>query len=150
MEVKVDFSTVAQCHSSDLWEIFQDVQCWRRLSSVFGDAGWVHGKPWERGSRFCVELNYPKRIDLEVVVLKCHAPDETVLLCHGSGFAVELWLYFTPQGDAEQTLLRAEAAVVGGSELTREQVAGPVRQLFESSFDGLKMEAEKHCSLVAL
>ncbi|MBI2682604.1 MAG: hypothetical protein HYX26_05210 [Acidobacteriales bacterium] len=150
MEVKVEYSTVALCHVSDLWEVFQDIQNWRRLSSVFGDAGWVHGKPWERGSRFCVELNYPKHIDLEVVVLKCHAPHEVVLLCHGSGFASEQWLFFTPRDVEDETQIRTESAVVGGTDYLREQVAGPVRQLLESWFDGLKMEAEKHCSLVAL
>jgi hypothetical protein len=150
MEVKVELSTVAQCHPTDLWEIFQDVHAWRRLSSVFGDAAWVHGKPWERGSRFHIELHYPRRLDLEVVVLKCHAPHEVVLLSHGSGFAVEQWMSISPCGDGEQSLLRLDAAVVGGHELSREQVAAPLHQLFASWFEGWTAEAEKHCSLVAL
>jgi hypothetical protein len=149
MEVKCQYETIANCHPSDIWEIFNRIEEWRRLTGVFGDAGWVHGEPWKQGSRFFMELNFPRRMDLEAVVLKVNAPHEVVILSHGSGLASEQWIRFEPNRH-DQTMITADQALVGADLADESAIQNTMRNFFASCFDGLKAAAEKHCTLVAL
>jgi hypothetical protein len=149
MEVKCEYETIANCHPSDIWEIFKQIENWRSLTAVFGDAGWVHGDPWKQGSRFFMELNFPRRMDLEAVVLKCNAPHEVVILSHGNGLAVEQWIRFEPNRH-DQTIITADQAIVGADLNDEVAIQATMHNFFASCFDGLKASAEKHCTLVAL
>jgi hypothetical protein len=149
MEVRFEKKINANCHPEDIWHIFSQLEDWHDWSGVFGHTGWVHGQPWQAGSRFVAELLVPRRVDLEVLVLKCAAPNELVLLCHGAGLAVEQWLHFRPE-DWDQTTISMEAALVGTSKLPEDELRIGLLQMYEQWFDGLSMEAEKHCNLVAL
>src|SRR5262249_3382001 len=113
MEVKLSYRTKAKCHAHDLWQAFRKLEEWRYQSDVFGDAGWVHGEPWAAGSRFFLELNFPKRIDLEVTVAKFEPRHgEIVLLSHGSGLAGQQWIRFRPLTENE-TMIETDEALVG-------------------------------------
>ena len=149
MEVRFGQKMTTKCHQKDLWHIFSRLQDWQDWSGVFGQTAWTFGEPWKAGSRFFGELRFPRRVDVEVVVLKCHAPGEMVLLSHGAGFALELWLQFRPE-DWDSTVISMDAALVGSSSKSIEEIKASLLQMFERFFDGLSMEAEKHCSLVAL
>jgi hypothetical protein len=149
MEVKCQYETVANCHPSDIWETFNNIENWHNLSPVFGEAAWVHGEPWKQGSRFFIELNFPRRMDLEAVVLKCNAPNEVVILSHGSGLAAEQWLRFESDRN-DETLITADQAIVGADLTDEAAIQNTMRNFFASCFDGLKAAAEKHCTLVAL
>jgi hypothetical protein len=149
MEVKCQYETVARCHPSDVWEIFQNIENWRGLTAVFGDAGWVHGEPWKQSSRFFMELNFPRRMDLEAVVLKCNAPHEVVILSHGSGLAAEQWIRFEPRSNGD-TVITIDQAIVGAELSDEDGIQNAMSNFFKSCFDGLKFAAEKHCALVAL
>ena len=146
MEVKFSYRTKVNCHPQDLWEAFRNIEDWRYQSDVFGDAGWVHGRPWTAGSRCFVEVTHPERVDLEVVVLKCEAPaGEIVLLSHGGGMAGEQWIRFTPVSESE-TLIEIEHAIVGPNVQDRKSaVEAIMRASYERWFDGLKAQAEKRC-----
>ncbi|HUS18567.1 MAG TPA: hypothetical protein VMZ25_02870 [Terriglobales bacterium] len=149
MEVRVEHKSMAVCHPEDLWQIFRTVDDWRNWTGIFGQSGWVHGAPWQPGSRFFIEVIAPRRVDLEVVVLRCSAPREVVLLCHGEGLAAELWIHFTPD-DWDRSNVSIEAAVVGTSKLPAEGLKTLISQIFQGWFDGLSVEAEKHCTTIAL
>jgi len=146
MEVKLSYKTKANCHAHDLWRAFRRIEDWRYHSEVFGDAGWVHGEPWAAGSRFFLELNFPKRVDLEVTVAKFEPQQgEIVMLSHGGGVAGQQWLRFRPINE-HQTMIETDEAVVGAEIIDkREDVERRMYQFFERWFEGLKLEAEKHC-----
>jgi hypothetical protein len=147
--MEFQFQTIARCHTSDVWDIFQNIEDWRQHTPAFGHAGWVHGEPWKAGSRFFLELKFPQRIDLEVVVLKNKVPHEIVILSHGGGVATEQWIQITAEGPAE-TLIRAHAALVGGEAYQEESIRQSLATFYKSWLDGLKTAAERHCSMVAL
>jgi hypothetical protein len=149
MEVKCQYETIAKCHPSDVWETFKNIEQWRNHSPVFGDAGWVHGEPWKQGSRFFIELMFPQRIDVEAVVLKCNAPHEMVIICHGAGFAGEQWIRFDAYG-SHQTTISTDEAIVGAALNDEAEIQRVMCGFFTSWFDGLKDAAEKHCETVAL
>lgn len=149
MEVRLEHTTMAMCHPEDLWEIFRQVEDWHNWTNTFGQSGWVHGAPWQPGSRFFIEVIAPRRIDLEVVVLRCSAPHEVVLLCHGEGLAGELWIHFMGE-DWDCSNVSIEAAVVGTSKLPVPELKSIISSIFHSWFEGLGLEAEKHCATVAL
>src|SRR3954469_12023237 len=104
MEVRIAYKLSSTCHPRDLWQVFQTIEDWKKWAGdLFGEAGWVHGEPWEQGSRFCIELLYPQRFDLEVLVLKSNAPFEVALLSHGAGLAAEQWIHFSEKKRAALT-----------------------------------------------
>jgi hypothetical protein len=149
MEVRLEHKTMALCHPEDLWEIFRQVEDWRNWTETFGQSGWVHGAPWQPGSRFFIEVLAPRRVDLEVVVLRCSAPHEVVLLCHGEGLAGELWIHFMGE-DWDRSNVSIEAAIVGTSKLSLADLKAVISQIFHGWFEGLSIEAAKHCTTVAL
>ena len=149
MEVRLEHKTMALCHPEDLWEIFRQIEDWRNWTRTFGQSGWVHGAPWQPGSRFFLEVVAPRRIDLEVVVLRCSAPHEVVLLCHGEGLAGELWIHFIRE-EWDRSNVSVEAAIVGTSKLSVPDLKAVIGQIFHGWFEGLSVEAAKHCTTVAL
>ena len=149
MEVRLEYKLMAMCHPEDLWEIFRKIEDWRTFTDTFGQAGWVHGAPWQPGSRYFIEVLEPRRIDLEVVVLRCSPPHEVVFLCHGEGLAGELWIHFMGE-DWDRSNVSIEAAIVGTSRLPVPELKHIINQIFRGWFDGLSIEAEKHCATIAL
>jgi len=149
MEVRIEHKTMAKCHPEGLWEIFRQVEDWRNWTNSFGQSGWVHGAPWQPGSRFFIEVITPRRIDLEVVILRCSAPHEVVLLCHGEGLAAELWIHFTSE-DWDRSSLSIEAAIVGTTKLSMAELKDVVGHIFDDWFEALRLEVEKYCLEVSL
>ncbi|HUQ49095.1 MAG TPA: hypothetical protein VM056_00115 [Terriglobales bacterium] len=149
MEVHLETKMMATCHPEDLWQVFRRLQDWHTWNENFGSAGWVYGEPWQRGSRFFIELLKPYRIDLEVVVLRCSHPDEVVLICHGGGLAAELWIHFTSD-DWSRSQLTLEAAIVGISKLSNSDLKIAAQTIIDRWFEALGAESAKHCELIAL
>lgn len=149
MEVKVDYAITAHCHPSDVWEQFCRIEEWKNHTEIFGEAGWVHGKPWAHHSRFFVEMIKPEREDFEVVVLRSAKAHEIVLLSHGGGLAGEQWITITPVG-ADRTLIQTSIAVVGVSEELAPKLRSRLNTIFHFWFGGLAAEAERYCSAIAV
>lgn len=149
MEVRIEHKTTAMCRPEGIWEIFRNIEEWRNWTNTFGQSGWVHGAPWQPGSRFFIEVVAPRRIDLEVVVLRCSAPHEVVLLCHGEGLAAELWLHFASE-DWDRSELSIEAAIVGTTKLSKAELNHIVSHIFDGWFENLRLEVEKYCLAVSL
>ena len=149
MEWSLKYQTLAKCHPEDLWHIFSELERWQEWSDVFGCAGWIHGEPWKPGSRFFVELLYPKRLDLEVMVVKCDPPYEVVLLPHGQGYAAQQWIHFArdPYGDA---MVRSEEHFVGSERFKDPLVQQQLYQMFDRWFKPLARQAEVHCKAFAI
>src|SRR5579859_1394508 len=98
MQFQLKHEVQAKCHPEDVWHVFSQIEDWHKLTDVFGNAGWVEGTPWNAGSRFFLELLYPVKVDLEVLVVKCDAPSEVVFLPHGGGYASQQWIRIRPDG----------------------------------------------------
>ena len=44
----------------EVFAIYTDIERWQNRS-LFGEIRWVHGKPWEEGSRLRIETRVPVR-----------------------------------------------------------------------------------------
>lgn len=149
MEVKLDFALTAQCHPKDVWEKFCKIEEWQNHTEIFGQAGWVYGKPWSNHSRFFIEMIKPEREDFEVVVLRSSNLNELMLLSHGGGLAGEQWISVTP-GESGETIIRTSIAVVGATEEEAPKLKSRLETIMKFWFGGLAAEAERHCEFVAL
>jgi hypothetical protein len=150
MEVRIAYKLSSTCHPRDLWQVFQTIEDWKKWAGdLFGEAGWVHGEPWEQGSRFCIELLYPQRFDLEVLVLKSNAPFEVALLSHGAGLAAEQWIHFSENEKGGTDILNDEA-VVGPAVMDIQKTKQALNTFYDRWFEALRVEAEKHCAAYAL
>ena len=149
MEFSLKYRTKAKCHPEDLWQVFSEIEKWHTWCDIFGTAGWVKGQPWRIGSRFFLELLYPQRIDLEVMVLKCDAPREIVLLPHGEGYAAQQWIHFRTDSYGE-TYIQSEEHFVGNECLNDPRVQENLRKMFDRWFQPLARECQARCKALAL
>jgi hypothetical protein len=150
LEVKLDYAVTAQCHPKDVWEKFCDIESWKHHTEIFGEAGWVHGKPWAHHSRFFIEMIKPEREDFEVVVLRSSQSYEIVLLSHGGGLAGEQWISVTNGATERETIIRSSIAVVGATPEEAPKLHSRLKTIMKYWFGGLAAEAERHCEYVAL
>jgi len=149
MEVRMKYQTLAKCHPEDIWHVFSQLEQWHTWTDIFGNAGWVQGQPWQPGSRFFLELLYPRELDLEVMVVKCHPPNEVVLLPHGSGYAAQQWIQFAKNG-FNGSIIRTEEHFVGSERFKEPEVQQQLMQMFERWFKPLAAQCELHCKTYTL
>jgi hypothetical protein len=106
-----DFQIVLNCPLGTVFSIYVDVDRWRNRN-VFGEIRWVHGTPWEEGSRLRIETLKPIRANVDQVV-QHFAPKESVsYLSHVFGITCETRVIFTPVS-ASQTAINVVMNLVG-------------------------------------
>jgi hypothetical protein len=106
-----DFQIVLNCPLDTVFSIYVDVDRWRNRN-VFGEIRWVHGTPWEEGSRLRIETLKPIRANVDQVV-QHFAPKESVsYLSHVFGISCETRVIFTPVS-ASQTAINVVMNLVG-------------------------------------
>jgi hypothetical protein len=149
LELKLEYAITARCHPKDVWEKFCKIEEWKEHTEIFGEASWVHGKPWDSHSRFFVEVVKPSRKEFEVVVLRSSNLNEVMLLSHEGSLAGEQWISVTSDGSGE-TIIRTSIAVVGATEEQAPKLRSRLETVMKFWFGGLRTEAERHCEFVAL
>lgn len=95
-----------------VWELFGDIQNWKRCSSLYQDLRW-YGQPWAVGSSISAQLVYPISIGLRYVIRRYEPKIRVHYLAHGmsAGFATERRVEFQPTGSG--TLIRIESYGIG-------------------------------------
>jgi hypothetical protein len=106
-----DFKIVLECPLETVFAIYTDVDRWQNRS-LFGDIRWVHGKPWEEGSRLRIETRVPVRSTVDQVVQHFSANESVSYLSHVFGITCETRVFFTPVS-AGQTAVHVGMQLVG-------------------------------------
>jgi hypothetical protein len=143
MAIHLEYSTTAKCRPEHVWEKFKTIEQWPWWNPTIAAAKWVSGKPWEKGSRFSMELARPMRFKVISVVFESDAPNKVGWVGKKAGFTGEHWFSFEAQPDGS-TLLK-----------TWEDISGLVTIFFSSArkaallnlhktwIESLKFEAER-------
>ncbi len=143
MPIHVEYATVAKCSPEHAWEKFQVLDQWPWWNQAIARAGWIAGKPWEKGSRFYLETARPKVFKLKPVITESAPPNRVVWVGTSLGFRGEHGFSFDPQPDGT-TLLKTWEDFSGPATLlfggaTRMALA----EMYKVWIESLKFEAER-------
>jgi hypothetical protein len=143
MTVRIEASTIARCRPEHIWEKFQKLEQWPWWNPVISRAQWLQGAPWQKGSRFLLEILRPRRMSFKPVVLECSPPNRLAWMGKGLGIRGEHWFSFELQSDGS-TLIKTWESFSGPLLLfvgkgTREAIT----RMFGQWLEHLKAEAEK-------
>jgi hypothetical protein len=136
-----DFQIVLNCPLDTVFSIYVDVDRWRNRN-LFGDIRWVHGKPWEEGSRLRIETLKPIRANIDQVV-QHFAPKESVsYLSHVLGITCETRVTFASMAVA-QTAITVVMNLVGTTSRTLGFALAPaITKATKGFFEELRKECE--------
>jgi hypothetical protein len=136
-----DFKVVLNCPLETVFAIYIDTDRWRNRN-LFGDIRWVHGKPWEEGSRLRIETRVPIRSEVDQVVLHFRANDSVSYLSHVVGMTCETRVTFTAVS-AGETAINVSMQLVGTtSRPLGFAVAPAITKATKGFFEDLRKECE--------
>jgi hypothetical protein len=143
MSIKLEHSVTAKCKPEHVWQKFQKLEEWPWWNRAIGQAKWIEGQPWQPGSRFMLELAYPKQMAFEPVVTENAAPQTVAWKGEGSGITGTMRFRFDAQADGS-TLLKTEAEFSGWkTKFATDSIKQAIHKTFEEWLNALKTEAEK-------
>ncbi len=136
-----DFQIVLNCPLDTVFSIYTDVDRWRHRN-VFGEIRWVHGNPWEEGSRLRIETLKPIRASVDQVV-QHFAPKESVsYLSHVFGMTCETRVIFKAVADG-RTAINVVMNLVGTPSRTLGFALAPaITKATKGFFEELRKECE--------
>ena len=143
MATRLEYSVTAKCKPEHVWQKFQKLEEWPWWNRVVGQAKWLGGKPWEKGSQFLMELVYPRKISFKPVILESAPPNKIGWVGKTTGFTGEHWFSFEAQGDGITVIKTWEdisgwATAFFGSGMKQSLLA-----MHQDWLEALKAEAEK-------
>ena len=143
MATRLEYSVTAKCKPEHVWQKFRKLEEWPWWNRVVGQAHWISGQPWQKGSEFHMELVYPRKVSLKPLILESSPPNKIGWVGKTTGFTGEHWFSFEAQNDGT-TLIK-----------TWEDISGWVTAFFGNGMkqslltmhkdwlEALKTEAEK-------
>ncbi len=142
MSVNVQHSVTAKCKPEHVWQKFQKMEEWPWWNRVVGAAKWAQGQPWQPGSRFALELAYPKRHTLKGAVTESSAPQAIAWKIEASGMSGTMRFGF--ESASPNTTLSAQCELSGWkTALSGGSLQHDFQKAFEEWLGALKAEAEK-------
>ncbi len=143
MAFTLEYSTVAKCRPEHVWQKFSKMEEWAWWNRVIGQARWLQGEPWQKGSRFLMELVRPKTMKFEPVITESNPPNKVCWRGNGSGLAGEHWFAFEQQPDGT-TLMKTWENFSGFSAMFMGSGAkAKIVDAYKLWLDRLKEESEK-------
>ena len=143
MAVKFEASVVGKCRSEHVWQKLQELPQWGWWNPIVGQSRWLEGKPWEKGSRFFMELARPRRMAMKCEVLEAAPPGKVAWVGKGGGVSGEHWFAFEEQADGTtsiktwETLTGLATVFLGGG------MKAKIQRMHEEWLESMKNEAEK-------
>jgi len=143
MAFRLEYSTTAKCRPDHIWKKFEHVEQWAWWNRVLGPCRWMNGNPWQKGSRFHMELVKPRRMTFQPVILECSPPNKVGWVGKGSGMTGEHWFSFELQPDGT-TLMKQWEDFSGFSTLfLGDGMKQAIVAMYQDWFEALKFEAER-------
>jgi hypothetical protein len=143
MALYLEYSTSANCSPEHIWQKFQKLEEWAWWNPVISQARWLEGQPWQKGSRFLMELARPSRMTFRPVVLECTPPNKVGWVGKLPGFVGEHWFSFEEQPGGTTLLKQWEnfSGIVPLLFTARRKKA--IIDMYAAWFENLRAEAEK-------
>lgn len=144
MSIRLEYSATAKCRPEHIWTKFQEIEQWAWWNPVVARARWLQGEPWQKGSRFAVELYRPKNFKFAAEVIESAVPNRIAWLGKGSGVRGEHWFSFDLQADGKTTLMKTWENFSGlGTIFFGSGIKRDIVKMYEDWLAALKFEAER-------
>jgi hypothetical protein len=143
MGFRLEYELAAKCRPEHIWQKFEKLEQWAWWNRVIAQSKWLHGQPWEKGSRFLLGLARPTAINIPVVILECSPPQKVGWVGRFWGVRGEHWFHFEPQVDGTTRMKTWEDFSGWGTLFLGNGRREGVRQSYKEWFEALKVEAER-------
>lgn len=143
MALHFEASVTAKCKPGHVWQKFEALPQWGWWNSIVGQTRWLEGKPWQKGSRFLMELVRPKHLKMKPVVLEADPPNKVGWVGTIPGFRGEHWFSFEAQGDGTTLIKTWEDASGWATMFFGSGLKQKLQSMHEEWLQNLKAEAEK-------
>jgi len=143
MSVHLEYSLTAKCRPEHIWKKFEALDQWAWWNKVISSTRWVSGDPWQKGSRFEMELARPRPAKFKPVIIESAAPNKVAWVGNGKGVTGEHWFSFELQPDGTTLMKTWEefsglaTIFLGGGK--REAIV----KMYQEWLQALKFEAER-------
>ena len=143
MSIHLEYSTTAKCRPEHIWKKFEVLDQWAWWNKVISRSRWIEGQPWQKGSRFEMELARPRPMKAKPVIIESAPPTKVAWVGKGKGVTGEHWFSFELQPDGT-TLMKTWEEFSG---LTTIFFGSGLRQgivkMYQDWLEALKFEAER-------
>lgn len=143
MPIRLEYSTTAKCRPEHIWKKFEALDQWAWWNKVISRARWIEGQPWQKGSRFEMELAQPRTMKFKPEVIESTPPNKVAWVGKSSGVTGEHWFSFELQPDGT-TLMKTWENFSGISTIffgTGRRQA--IVKMYQEWLEALKFEAER-------
>jgi hypothetical protein len=143
MSIHLEYSTTAKCRPEHIWRKFEDLDQWAWWNKVISRSRWLEGQPWQKGSRFEMELVRPRTMKFKPVIIESAPPNKVAWVGKASGLTGEHWFSFELQPNGT-TLMKTWEDFSGLATLAfRNGTRQGIVRMYQEWFDALKFEAER-------
>ncbi len=143
MSIRLEYSTTAKCTPAHVWQKFSKVEEWAWWNPVIGQARWISGKPWEKGSKLHFELIRPLNVKVDATITEVAPPNRVVWVGGGMLIRGEHAFSFEPQPEGASLMKTWEDFSGVGTIFLGEGKRREIVQMYQKWFEQLKIEAEK-------
>jgi len=143
MSFRLEYQTVARCKPEHVWQKFAKLEQWSWWLPVIGQTKWLQGQPWQKGSRFSMELVRPVHKTLQPVILEAATPNKLGWVGTSFGFRGEHWFSFEAQADGTTVLKTWEDSSGLLTALMSAKLKADLLSMHKEWLESLKSEAEK-------
>lgn len=143
MALRFEASVVAKCKPEHVWKKFSELPQWGWWNPVVGSTRWLEGQPWQKGSRFLMELARPRRMTFKPVLLEVQAPNKVAWTGKGGGCSGEHWFSFEAQADGTTVIKTWETLSGLPTLFFGSGIKEKLQRMHEEWLENLKQEAEK-------
>jgi len=143
MSFRLEYQTTAKCKPEHVWKKFEKLEQWSWWLPLIGQTKWVQGQPWQKGSRFSMELVRPVHKTLQPVILEAAPPHKLVWVGSSMGFRGEHRFAFEEQPDGSTLLKTWEDSSGFLTSLMSAKLKDDLLNMHKEWLESLKAEAEK-------
>ena len=142
MAIDLEYSAVAQCRPEHCWQVFQNLNEWSGWLDAVGQARWIEGAPWQKGSRFEFHLSQPRPATITPTITDIEIPYKVIWVGKGMGVTGEHAFVFAPQADGTTRITTMQRYSGAATMFAPKHLIGIVQSVLERWVERLKLEAE--------
>lgn len=143
MAISLEYSAIARCRPEHCWQVFQDLNSWASWLDAVGEARWVSGQPWQKGSVFEFQLVQPRPVSIKPTITDIDAPFKVIWVGKGMGVTGEHAFLFLPQPDGTTKITTLQEYTGAATMLVPRNMQDAVRDVLRRWVERLKVEAER-------
>ena len=143
MATRLEYSVTAKCKPEHVWQKFHKLEEWPWWNRVIGQVRWLEGQPWQKGSRFLMEMVYPRKMSFKPRIVESAPPNKLAWVGKVNGVTGEHWFSFEAQADGTTVIKTWEDFSGLMTVFLTASIKKSIIATWANWLDALKTEAEK-------